>query len=380
MFPTLLTTLALGVPPADGDLKQRAADLVAHLGAPVYRDREKAARELLDIGYPARDAVLAGQRSADPEVSDRCKKLYPAIWRADLDKRVQRFLDDTDGPIPDDLPGAARWLKTAGDGKESRRLYANLVEALPELLLNVELHPDRLRPAYLDLARDVYGRTHGRTTGTTADRSGPSESEVLAFLFLGAAGDVRPATLAGTSSVYFTQFLTSPHVVSALAADPANVPFRRLFAAWLEKERYSILVRRAIDLAAQHKVRECAPAALKVAIDPGTMPAVRAAALVGFARLGTKDDLPALDPLFKSEVQIAAVQVNGERGTVQVRDVALGAAILLTGQDPLDFGFVRRPPATTAVSSYTAFAFANDEQREAAHEKWKEWAAENLKK
>src|SRR5438067_12995579 len=118
MFPTLLTALILGAPPADRDPKRRAEDLVAHLGDPVYRDREKAARELLDIGYPAKDAVLAGQRSPDPEVSDRCKKLYPAIWRADLDKRVRRFLDDLDGPIPDDLPGAARWLKTAGDGKE----------------------------------------------------------------------------------------------------------------------------------------------------------------------------------------------------------------------------------------------------------------------
>jgi hypothetical protein len=101
---------------------------------------------------------------------------------------------------------------------------------------------------------------------------------------------------------------------------------------------------------------------------------------VGFFQLGTKDDLPALEPLLKSEVQIAAVQVNGERGTVQVRDVALGAAIALAGQDPLDFGFVRRPLAATAFSSYAAFAFATDEQRAAAHQKWKEWAAKNLKK
>jgi hypothetical protein len=381
MFPSLLTALALGAPQADGELKKRAEELVGHLGDPVYRDREKAARELLDIGYPARDAVLAGQRSADAEVSDRCKKLYPAIWRADLDRRVGRFLADPDGPIPDDLPGAARWLKTAGDGKESRLLYASVVRAHPELLLEVELNPDRLRPAYVVLARDVYDRVHGRPPTAAANRPGPDESEVLAFLFLGATGDVRPTVLAGPSSVYFTQFLTSPHLATALAADPPNVPVRRLFAAWLEKERYSVTLRRAIDLATQHKVRECAPAILKVGADPGTMPSVRATALLGFARLGTKDDLPALEPLLKSEVQIGTVVVNQERWTVQARDVALGAAVLLAGQDPADFGFARKPPNSPAfIGSYTAYAFESDEARAAAHQKWREWVVKNLKK
>src|SRR5262245_32971183 len=209
MVPTLLIALALAVPP-DGEVKRRAEELVGRLGDHTYRDREKAARELLDIGYPAKDAVLAGQRSHDPEVSDRCKKLYPVIWRIDLEKRVRRFLDDPDGPIPDDLPGAARWLKIAGDGKESRRLYAEMVRAHPEPLLAVELHPERLLAVYRDFVRDIYTSAVGAPGGVVAARRAPGESELLLFLFLGAAGDTRPATLAGMSSVYFTQFLTSP--------------------------------------------------------------------------------------------------------------------------------------------------------------------------
>jgi hypothetical protein len=214
-----------------------------------------------------------------------------------------------------------------------------------------------------------------------SDRPGPQESEVLAFLFLGAAGDVRPTTLAGASSIFFTQFLTSPYLVSSLAADPPNAPARKLFAAWLEKERYSITLRRAIDLAAQNKVRECTPAILKIATDPGTLPSLRAMAVLGFAKLGTKDDLPTLEPLFKSEVQIGTVLINRDRWTVQVRDVALAAAVQLAGQDLADFGFVRKPPNTPAlISSYTYCAFESDEKRAAAHEKWREWAAKNLKK
>src|SRR4051794_6560766 len=154
----LFTTLTVSAPPANTEVNQRAKQLVAHLGDPSYRDREKAARELLEIGYPARDAVLAGQKSPDTEISDRCKKLYPAIWRHDLDKRVQKFLDQADGTIPDDLPGAARWIKIAGDGKQSRKLYAEMIKADPESLLDIELNPDRLRQSYIDLVKNVRTR------------------------------------------------------------------------------------------------------------------------------------------------------------------------------------------------------------------------------
>src|SRR5262245_30688300 len=186
----LITT----APPADSDLKKRAEALVSQLGSADYRDREKAARELLDIGYPAKNAVLAGQHSPDTEISDRCTKLYPAIWRHDLDKRIRKFLDDPDAPIPDDLPGAARWLKVAGDGSKSREMYAEMVKVHPEPLLDVELHPERLQDVYAEFIRAVYARTMTRVPGKLAnERPTPTDSEVSLFFFLGAAGDVRPS-------------------------------------------------------------------------------------------------------------------------------------------------------------------------------------------
>jgi hypothetical protein len=369
----LLTALSLADPAPDADLRTRAEGLVARLGAPSYRDREAAARALLDIGYPAKDAVLAGQKSADSEISDRCTKLYPVIWRTDLEKRVQKFLDDPDGLVPADLPGAARWLKTAGDGKESRQLYATLVRAHPEPLTDVELHPERVAQAYLDLVRDVHGRTVGRAN--------PAEADVLLFLFLGAAGDVRPAAQRGISSAYYYQFLNSNYLTAQLAADPPAVPVRKLYAAWLEKERYSIVLRRGIDVAAQHKVRECAPIALKIAADPATAATIRATALLGFGKLGTKDDVKDLTPFLANELQLAITNINGERATVQMRDVALGAAVQLAGQSLADFGFERKPPAgLNSVTSYIYYGFTTDEKRAATHAKWKEWAAANLKK
>jgi hypothetical protein len=354
----------------------RAESLVVRLGDPTYLVRERAARELLEIGYPARAAVLTGQQSPDTEISDRCKKLYPAIWRHDLDKRVQKFLDKPNAPIPDDLPGAARWLKVAGDGRQSRELYAEMVKAHSELLLEVEVHPERLRDVYIEFVLSVNSRNF--TRGPAATRAAPTESEVTLFFFLGAAGGVRPTVVPrGTSSAQYSQFLNAPTLIAQLA----SAPMRKVYAAWLEKERYSILVRRGIDLAARNGVKECFPAALKIAGDPGTIPTVRATALLGMSRLGTKENIKDLEPFFKDQLQITAVAVNGERWPVQMRDIALGAAVQLGGQELSDFGFERKPPTGLAMmSSYVYYAFPSDEKREAAHKKWREWSAANLRK
>ncbi|MSR54364.1 MAG: hypothetical protein EXS09_13895 [Gemmataceae bacterium] len=382
MFSSALLALAIltGAPPADAVAKKRAVELVSQLGDKDYRDREKAAKELLEMGYVAKDAVLAGQSHADGEISERCKKLYPAIWRHDLEKRVQRFLDKPEAAIPDDLPGAARWLKIAGEGKESRAFYAEMVKAHPEPLLEVELHPERLKDVYTEFVKSVYSRTIRTPGGTVASRQ-PLDSEVLLYLFLGAAGEVRPSVSLGVSSTYYYQFLNAPFLASKLSASPSVESMRKLYAGWLEKERYSIILRRGIDLAAQLGVKECAPIALRIASDARTTGYIRATAMLGFAKLGTKGDLKELEPFLKDKFQIANVIVNKEQGTVQMRDVTLGAAIHLAGQSLADFGFERRlPSGINSISSYTYYAFGTEEKRDAAHAKWKEWAATNLKK
>jgi hypothetical protein len=260
-------------------------------------------------------------------------------------------------------------------------LYAEMVKAHPDQLLDVELHPERVLEVYREHIRSVYGRTMARPGTTIAGRSAPAEADVLLFLFLGAVGDVRPSVLPGTSSSYYYQFLNSTALISKLSVAEAGAPVRKLYAAWLEKERYSIVMRRGIDIAAQNKVTECIPTVLKIAGDTNTTLYIRASALLGIARLGTKENLKDLEPFLKDKTQIAIVVVNGEQWAVQMRDVALGAAVQLAGESAADFGFERRPPTVlVSVTSYTYYAFHTDEKRTAAHQKWAEWASEKLKK
>lgn len=69
---------------------------------------------------------------------------------------------------------------------------------------------------------------------------------------------------------------------------------------------------------------------------------------------------------------------DGPTFTVQLRDVAVGASLLLTDQDPGEFGFPKfRRPGAAELKPHEKlngglFAFTSDADRDAAHKKAKE--------
>jgi hypothetical protein len=254
-----------------------------------------------------------------------------------------------------------------------------MVKGHPEILLDAELNPSRIQQITVDLMKSAYSRINPRPVGGGTVRQGPMDSEVLLYFFLGAIGDARRNAMSGVSSSYYYQFLNAQYTTAKLSASPPAVPFRKLYVAWLENERYPLVMRRALDIAGRNGVKECMPTALKLASEQGIAPAYRASALIAFARLADKENIKDLTPFFEDNSAVSTVIVNKDRATVQMRDVALGAAIQLAGIDPTEFGFIRRP-VTTSITSYTSFAFGSDEKRDAAHAKWKEWADKNLKK
>ncbi len=375
----LFLALLPAAPDSDVRLNKQIDDLVQKLGHRDYKLREQAARDLLEIGAPAADAIKAGQQSPDGEISERCKKLYPQLWTRGLEKRLLTFAKATGDKDSEDLPFAKKWLGIVGDTKAGRELYANMVRMHAARLQSIEDGRAAMPGVLAEFAREVYTKNAAATGIRTMTATG--EPDVALYLFLGAMGDDRRTLPAGMSSTHCYQFLNADWLGKTLGGDGPSKETRALYAKWLEKERYSLVMHRAIEVAAVNKVAECGPAALKIAADTTTSPLVRATALLGYARLGTKDGLKELEPFFKDAATVTTVAfAPGGRMTVQVRDVALGAALLMAGQSPKAFGFEREAPTTATLTSYTYYAFADDEKRDAAHAKWKEWAAGNLKK
>jgi hypothetical protein len=109
----------------------------------------------------------------------------------------------------------------------------------------------------------------------------------------------------------------------------------------------------------------------------------RAAAALALADLGGKAELPILRELMDDKTEYGRFfegrDANGPTFTIELRDVAVGAALLLLDQDPGEFGFPqfhRQAAADLKLHEKLngqLFAFTTDTERAAAHKKTREW-------
>jgi hypothetical protein len=199
------------------------------------------------------------------------------------------------------------------------------------------------------------------------------------------------------------RFFNAPEIVGAAGTDRV---FVRLFAAWLaRRDPGSEVVTRGFRIAAGRRVAEVLPLARHYAandFEPKREVPRNAtiAALEVVAQLGTRADLPFFDRHFGDETNVAAVdkpRTDGARDyhrpapvteTTQLRDVALGLALLLHGANPEDFGFVVRKDTfkqkdgryTIPWSTQLHLGFDSEASRTAAFKKSKAWLAEQKPK
>jgi hypothetical protein len=156
-------------------------------------------------------------------------------------------------------------------------------------------------------------------------------------------------------------------------------------------------------LALYYNIPEVAPVALANAVNDKLAPRGRGFALLAVGRFGTPADLPVLEKAFADSRLFHKDQYPSEDGKqrpvkssspkppisratsveVRVSDTAVAAALRLAGQHPADFGFPllemykQRGPDT--LTRYQLLGFFDDEARQAAHKKAREWLAKHRK-
>ncbi len=377
MFASLILASALSAPISDRDKdRQRAFELVEQLAHASFKVREHASDELVKLGAAAVDALRKGLTHTDAEVSERCRKLLPQALDFHLQEQIDKFLARPDGPIPDDLPGLKRWLKTASSTKESRQIYAQMVKDHRRILVEIESNPQQAAQKYQAFCGDVYNRARFGTVD--ARREAITRSEMVLFFFLGSDPECRKGgTLPYAQAAVF---LNGTQASEMLTGSGASAAFQKLFISWLEQERYAILLRRGIQLAATANLKEAGPIAIKIASDKTTIPTSRSYALLGAVKLFGPDDVKKLQPLMEDKTVVGRVAVNGgEAQTTEIRDIALGIAVQATGQKMPDYGFDRFRNATPGlVTSYFYYA-QTEKKREEAFNKWAEWSERNKK-
>lgn len=402
-----------------------AAKLVKQLGSDDFAEREAAEKQLKELGPKADAALKAGLKSEDPEIRARCAKILADIRKDVLDTLIKGF--DPAAEKQPDHPVWQRFKAIAGDTRASRELFARIIanKKWIQTLDNAEANPAEAGHIYRVGVAEVFRDFHNdpaKNPPWPCDRP----EEVAYLLFLGSYADIPMTKLVGDEIVPQNlrntaflgrgiirgeeqiihanglalglegkiRFFNAPEIVGAAGTDRV---FAKLFVAWLARhDPASPVVPRGLRVVG----RELLPFARRIAANDfepkrEIPPLATITALEMVARFGTRADLPLFERHFGDETNVATADKPRDDGardyyrsppvidTTQLRDVALGLALLLYGNNPADFGFVVREEAFKPVdgrylvpgSIQLNLGFKSDEDRAAGFKKAKAFLA-----
>jgi len=390
--------------PAEVQVKSRA--LVRQLGSEDYPEREDAQKQLADLGRLARPAILTGATTdPDPEIRLRCSQLLPSANALDLKARIETFLADTNGDYEHDLPawkvfrslaceewaffGYAVWSDRTRE-KAAREVFVELISVPASRRLLMAIGGSRVELTELVVARkqELYDRRYPRNG--SEDGQFPALTDMTALLFVdsqvGSQYLPRRNSLSGMMS-------GSGFLEAARGKDEKGKVYRAVAAAWLDSRNEPREMYMAMGVASGLDLNDqvCKLAARLLGMG-GVTQLHRNRAAYYLAYHGEQRHIPLLAAAMNNATVIASVRPLGFADNVpveafaevQVRDVALAAAIIMAGQKPAEFGFTDRqsnPDAADKLNfSTTRYYLESDEARKKAFAKWAEWRKANADK
>ena len=348
-----------------------AREWVKRLGAPEYREREVAARQLLALGPSARPALQEGMQSADLEVRVRAWALLQEIAHSGFEARLKAFV--AGDPRVDPPPGWDRFRAIVGDHQAARRLYAEMCRRGGELLAAAVSEEDagswiQQLNRKISEARSSQSMTQMRAGVFRQDK------ELLALLlFLSSDQCLKNDNEAYSAIINLYSLLLHPGT-SASLQDPLML---KLFDAWALGRSSGRASYYVLEILSRKKRLETAYEVSKKVLrsEDAQLSALPLAALL-VARKNDVKDLSLLERHL-SDSRAFTSHHNGrirkEPIRIQVRDVVLGAAVHLTGQKLEDYGYKHVRPDPMTVYSRCSLLFVEDAEREKALKKWQQW-------
>jgi hypothetical protein len=357
------------VPPADPKV---AIEFVRQLGSLRYRDREKAAAELVRMGRAAKPFLVAGKDNPDPEVQERCAQLLPQALALDLAFRVDRYLTDTEGKLDHDLPLLKQYRESMGTDEPARKLFAEMLKANAPLFELAQEEPakvtDRVQQRYLEMYSELFGSPFGAGFRGSYRPGALNVPELCAVLFVSTMPAYKPAQPDWLLANLYTQ----PGFVNLLKDEKAGNAHRKLFFHYVEARADDNLVNQCAWLFAQYRIKEGVDVIGRV-LQAGKLTQVysKAQALCCIGTLGSKEHVKLVKPFLTDVTQVQPFFVGrGQRGEVKMKDVALAMTIHLSGQNPKDYGFTMWQVYPNQLLQYHQLGFGSDEERAAAFKKW----------
>lgn len=365
-------------------------ELVMKLGNTRYVHREEAAKQLERIGPAADSALKAGMQNRDPEIARRSADLRQRIRKTHLQQFREHFLWDPEAAAKLDHPLWNRFVELVGNDKSSRALFAAILKDERGLarLAEADMLPQRAGKLYaeemleqfraLPSQRPIWGdprrgQQQGGGPAQQVELLGLDEPDLKhehAIVFL--LGTFK-GTEKGPEEEITWQNSERWHLGKYSKDPEGQAAARRIYAKWLEQRTARILTSGLEDTWFE-PVAELLPLARKVAQDKARPSTERIAGFSLMARLGSASDLQLIASFTEDKMPYRSSKGEKWTLTLQVRDLARAAQLLLAGIEPSSCGFrihgltkAKEPPSEhPPIESYW---FMDDASREAAHAK-----------
>jgi hypothetical protein len=371
-----LAGTVLAAPPVapDSPENHKAQELVLQLGSKKYREREKAAAELIQMGRSAKPALVDGNKNPDPEVQSRCSQLLPQALALDLLYRIERFLKDTDGKLEHDLPLWKEFRQRIGSDENSRKLFAEMLTVNGAILEAVEEEPAKVTELIQRRYQEMYFEMFGNPFGggfRGGYQPGKLNANELCCLMFAAS---MPAYKPNQPDWMLSNLYTQPNFTTQLKDEKAGTAYRKVFFHYLDTRMDDNTINQCVWMLGQNKIKEGADIMAKALKDgKATQVYTKANAMCCIGTLGSKEHLKAFESFLKDDTQVQQFFVGGgQRGSIKVRDVALAMTIHLSGKNPKDFGFTMWNVYPNQLIQYHQIGFGTDEERANAFKKWDE--------
>ena len=171
----------------------------------------------------------------------------------------------------------------------------------------------------------------------------PSGS-VAAILFLLGDPELRLPAEARESQIVINWFNQSAFRAVAMDAKPTVA--RKLLGRWLVSPGSMNMLNMRLHLAMQFQMPEAIDLARKLLSDDKAVamnPHLRAQAVAVIGQIGGKSHAALLAPLWSDSTEMFRMGVAGSQQprVCQVRDVALAWLLILTGEDPAEYGMAQ---------------------------------------
>lgn len=375
VFAALLSVAAAAIvssaaPAAASDQRaseQRIAALVRDLGSDKFATREKATRELIELGIVTREALERAVDDPDAEVRVRARAVLEIVCDADFQRRLDAFSADYDGSRHRTLPAWDRFSHEFGGSRLARELFVEMQRAEPDLLAAVASGTKPASETLAERARDIL---EGH------DEVQLSLGTLASFLFVGSAEGVKVEEQGAAQLFpYIVQLTYQRNGKSAYWP----VVLKKLVGGWLAKDTSPSNANQNLILAAHLELRtEALAVAERILTGDDKQFMSRMMGILVMGRYGGKPQVAVIEKLLEDATPCQARPENiPASAQIQMRDVALAVLLQITGQDLEKYGTLSPQPYTAMGFQAPTFLFEDDQARQAALAKWAAWRAEH---